>query len=232
MLFLACLLLGCASEASDSNALPDAYVLTGGTVVGHGRADVEVSDGRIVAVGTGSPTAERIDVSGRFLVPAFVDSHVHLAYLPEAAAMADGGVAAAIDLAAPLGFLSSLPFRPHVLASGPMITAVDGYPTESWGRNGYGLECADVAAIRAAVEQVADAGARVIKVPVTSGPGLDDEALRAAVEEAHAHGLKVAAMRSPTTRRRERHAQERTCSRTPRSRRCRRRQRHSGPAAP
>ena len=116
MLFLACLFLGCASEASDSAALPNAYALTGGTVVGHGRADVEVADGRIVAVGTVSQTAERIDVSGRFLAPALVDSHVHLAYLPEAAAMADGGIAAAVDLASPLSFLSELPARPHVLA--------------------------------------------------------------------------------------------------------------------
>ena len=83
MLFLAYLFLGCASEASDSSALPDAYVLTGGTVLGQGRADVEVADGRIVALGTGSPD-RRADWTflGRFLAPAFVDSHVHLAYLP------------------------------------------------------------------------------------------------------------------------------------------------------
>jgi imidazolonepropionase-like amidohydrolase len=193
MLFLACLFLGCASEASDSKALLDAYVLTGATVVGRGRADVEVADGRIIGLGTVSTTAERIDVSGRFLAPAFVDSHVHLAYLPEAAAMADGGISAAIDLAAPLSFLTELPDRPRVLSSGPMITAVDGYPTQSWGRNGYGLECADAAAVRAAVQLVVAAGARVVKVPVTSDPGLDDEELRAAVEEAHARGLKVAA---------------------------------------
>jgi imidazolonepropionase-like amidohydrolase len=192
MLFLACLFLGCASEASDSSARPDSYVLTGGTVVGRGRMDVEVSDGKIVALGTASPTAERIDVSGRFLAPAFIDSHVHLAYLPEAAAMANGGIAAAVDLAAPLSFLSDLPARPHVLAAGPMITAVGGYPTQSLGQNGYGVECADVAAVRAAVQKVAAAGARVIKVPVESG-GLDDAELAAAVDEAHAHGLKVAA---------------------------------------
>src|SRR5215203_2331524 len=193
MLFLACLFLGCASEARDSRALLDAYVLTGEDVVGRGRADVEVGDGRIVGLGTVSPTAEPIDVTGRFLAPAFIDSHVHLAYLPEAAAMADGGIAAAIDLAAPLSFLLELPLRPRVVASGPMITAVDGYPTQSWGQHGYGLECADAAAVRAAVQQVAAAGARVIKVPVTTDPGLDDEELRAAVEEAHARHLKVAA---------------------------------------
>jgi imidazolonepropionase-like amidohydrolase len=78
-----------------------------------------------------------------------------------------------------------------VLASGPTVTAVGGYPTESWGRNGYGLECGDAAAVRAAVQQLAAAGAGVIKVPVD--PGLDDEQLAAAVEEAHVRGLKVAA---------------------------------------
>ncbi len=168
-------------------------MLAGGTVVGQGRVDVEVADGRIVAVGKSSAAAERIDVSGRFLAPAFVDSHVHLAYLPEATAMADGGVAAAVDLAAPIAFLAHLPDRPRVLAAGPMITAVGGYPTESWGRDGYGLECKDADAVRAAVRQVAKAGAKLIKVPVTSDPGLDDASLLAAVEEAHGLGLKVAA---------------------------------------
>jgi imidazolonepropionase-like amidohydrolase len=78
------------------------------------------------------------------------------------------------------------------MASGPMVTAVGGYPTQSWGRNGYGLECVDADAAVAAVDRLASEGARLIKLPVTGDPQLDDDALAAAVAEAHRLGVKVA----------------------------------------
>lgn len=171
------------------------FVLRGAEVVGLGRADVEVNAGTIVAVGLDEapddPAVEIVDVTGRFLMPAFIDSHVHLAYLPEGEALADGGVAAAVDLAAPIEFLAADHGSLTVLGSGPMVTAVGGYPTASWGRDGYGLTCADLAAAVAAVSTLADAGARVIKLPVTDAPCLDDNTLAAVVSAAHARGLKV-----------------------------------------
>ncbi len=149
-----------------------------------------IQDGVIVGIG-GADTTAGIDVSGRYIVPAFIDSHVHLAYLPEAAAMAEGGVAGAVDLAAPLSFLAADHAPLRLLASGPMVTAVNGYPTESWGRDGYGLECADTGAAVAAVDQLLAAGAGVIKLPVTSAPQLGDEAMAAVVQRAHGHGVRV-----------------------------------------
>jgi N-acyl-D-amino-acid deacylase len=59
-------------------------VLVGGSVIdGTGnpwfRADVGIRDGRIVAVGVlgDAETGRRIDVSGRFVVPGFIDIHSH-----------------------------------------------------------------------------------------------------------------------------------------------------------
>jgi imidazolonepropionase-like amidohydrolase len=184
---------------------PAHFVLRGATVAGGARggpagpsgpADVEVRDGRIAAVGKAgalSPGgAPVVDVHGRFLAPAFIDSHVHLAYFPVGRALAAHGVAGAVDLAAPLGWLATSHAPLRVLASGPMITAVRGYPTDSWGSDGYGLECADAAAARAAVDRLHAAGAALVKIPITDPPVLSDAALRAAVERAHALGLRVA----------------------------------------
>ncbi len=59
-------------------------VLVGGSVIdGTGnpwfRADVGIRDGRIVAVGAlgAAETGRRLDISGRFVVPGFIDIHSH-----------------------------------------------------------------------------------------------------------------------------------------------------------
>lgn len=157
--------------------------------MGQGPADLSVEDGRITMIGSIGEAGEEVDVRGRWLVPAFIDSHVHLAYRP--ADLSAGGIAAAVDLASPLSFLSENPAPLRLLRSGPMITAVGGYPTQSWGRGGYGKECADTTAVRQAVAELATAGAEVIKMPVTGEPALSAEALKVVVEEAHLRKLKV-----------------------------------------
>lgn len=180
---------------ADGGSTGRSLAVRGVTVVGgshDGRVrDVVVVDGVISAIGEGLAGEGAVDGAGLFLAPAFIDSHVHLAYLPEGEAMADGGVAAVVDLAAPLDFLAKDQGSLQVLASGPMVTAVGGYPTRSWGADGYGLSCTDAAEAAAAVQQLHDAGAAVIKLPVTSAPVLDEAALLAAVEAAHALGLPV-----------------------------------------
>lgn len=150
-------------------------------------ATLHVVDGRF-APGQGGPT---IGLPGRWIVPAFIDSHVHLAYLPEGDALASGGIAGAVDLASPRSFLAEDHAPLRVLAAGPMVTAVGGYPTASWGRNGYGESCDSAGSCAALVDSVLDAGAGLIKLPVTDAPVLDDASLAGAVAEAHARGVKV-----------------------------------------
>ena len=172
--------------ATGAHFLLDDVRLPGGQAV-----TIEVSDGAIVALDPEQSDAEVVDGGGGYVVPAFIDSHVHLAYYDAADELARNGVAAAVDLAAPESFLAEdLPIR--VLQSGPMVTAVGGYPTRSWGSGGYGIECADADAAVAAVERLHAAGAEVIKLPVTGSAQLDDEALAAAADRAHALGLPVA----------------------------------------
>jgi imidazolonepropionase-like amidohydrolase len=184
--------LGCRSEPRVESAANDGhYVLSGGTVAGVGRADVEIRDGRIVAVGSVAGGVRRVDVSGKFLAPSFVDSHVHLAYRPRADELARGGVAAVVDLAAPEAFLSADVAPLRVIAAGPMITAVGGYPTESWGAGGYGREVDGPVEAAAAVDALHALGARVVKLPITDEPALDDAELAAATARAHQLGMKV-----------------------------------------
>lgn len=186
--------------AADETGAPGAgatgdVAIRGVTVVGGASdglvVDVIAVDGVITAIGAGLADADAWDGAGRFLAPAFIDSHVHLAYLPQGAELAAGGVAAAIDLAAPLEFLAADHSPLRVLASGPMITAVGGYPTRSWGSEGYGIECADAADAAAGVNELRERGAGLIKLPITAAPVLDDAALRSAVDAAAALGMPV-----------------------------------------
>ncbi len=190
---------GAHSPVAGLTVSTGAFVLHGATVLtptGAVIEDVVVRGGRIVRLGASGPgDGPFLDVTGRFVAPAFIDSHVHLAYLPEGATLADHGIAGAVDMAAPESFLTASHAPLEVLASGPMVTAVHGYPTESWGSNGYGIECADSAAAVAAVDRLVGEGAKLIKLPITGPAGqdqLDDSAVAAAAAEAHARGVLTA----------------------------------------
>lgn len=183
-----------SSGASTHGPSADTLLLEGGSVVGLGLADVRVSGAWILEVGDLEPLPGEtvVDLAGSFLAPGFIDSHTHLLYLPNNEGLARGGIVAAVDLAAPLAAFDT-DFSPlTALLAGPMVTAVMGYPTLSWGSDGYGIECADADAAEAAVDTLHDLGARVIKLPVTSGAQLDDVALAAAAARAHEYGLPVA----------------------------------------
>jgi len=89
------------------------------------------------------------------VTPAFIDSHVHLVDAPAGSAFAARGVAGAVDLAAPVAIFGADMDPLRVLATGPMVTAQLGYPTQSWGADGYGIACADAAAAVAGVDLLA-----------------------------------------------------------------------------
>lgn len=137
------------------------------------------------------PRDEVIDLTGRWLAPALIDSHVHALYWPAIYQLPDAGVAGAVDHAAPEVVFVQDPGALRLLAAGPIITAPGGYPTQSWGQNGYGRECADADAAVAAVADLADRGAGLIKIALAEGPRLDRAALTAVIDAAHARGLLV-----------------------------------------
>jgi imidazolonepropionase-like amidohydrolase len=157
--------------------LPAIGRLTDGTSV-----RIEIAGERIARL---VPTTE----TATWLWPGLIDSHVHLAYWPVADELATAGIAGVVDLAAPertLGAANPL----HVLASGPMLTRVDGYPLTSWGSDGYGTGCADAACVMKTIDRLAVANAGVVKIALDRD-GLDPALVPAAVTAAHAKGHKV-----------------------------------------
>jgi imidazolonepropionase-like amidohydrolase len=181
----------CAAGATES-VFPlksNIYTVNHARLPGGGASEIHVAEGRIAA--TGSEGAPAVDAGGAFVVPAFIDSHVHLAYLPDRGGMRRGGVAAAVDLGAPLRALGRLGDIP-TLAAGPLLTAPGGYPLDSWGRGGYGLPVSTAAEATRAVEELRAAGAGLLKLALAPGPRPPEAALRAAVEAARHLGWRVA----------------------------------------
>ena len=84
------------------------FAVVGGHIVGHGKATLVVRAGRIEEITSAAPSSalRSVNATGRYLAPAFIDSHVHLAYRFSAPELARGGIAAAVDLAAPMSLLT------------------------------------------------------------------------------------------------------------------------------
>ena len=199
-------------DGTGSALIPDPLVvIDGGTIVAV-DAGVAAPDG-----------AEVIDLGGAALLPGLVDTHVHLAFDASAdpvgalagrsedeardamiragQAALRGGVTTVRDLGdrdyLSLG-LRGRPGLPTIIAAGPPLTTPAGHchylggvaePTE--------------AGVRAAVRDHVERGVDVIKIMASGGtltpgtyqhlPQFTPELLRAAVDEAHRHGLQATA---------------------------------------
>jgi imidazolonepropionase-like amidohydrolase len=160
---------------------------------------------RVGPAGVTDPPAGAVvvDGAGGTLLPGFIDAHVHLDFYPPAQVLA-GGVTTVRDLGWPAERLAALAAQaaapgaasPRLLAAGQILTVPGGYPTRApWAPPGTARPVDGAAQAVAAVAELAEAGAAVIKVALDDrvGPTLPAPVLAALVRAAGERGLGVTA---------------------------------------
>ena len=208
---LASLGLSCspAGEPPASNAT----VFEGARVVGgDGSGPLEnavfvVEEDRFLAVGPAGEVetpagAERVDLSGRTVIPALIDTHVHLS-VPHEALVEDlrrrafYGVGAALSLGHDDGGAAAAVRAAPVPGAALARTAGRGITRPEPGRSEvpYWVDTEEEA--RAAVRELAAESVDIVKIWVDDRGGryekMTPELYGAVIEEAHAHGLRVTA---------------------------------------
>ena len=194
-------LVGCAGGEEHGDLLIRADRLFDGERVIEPGA-VLIRGDEIVAVGekVEAGAEQTIELGDATILPGFIDLHVHVLGDPR---MVRGGVTTVRDLGHPIETLvptdDEWPVR--VLHAGPIVTAPGGYPVPVWG-DAIALEVRGEARARAAVRDLAERGADVIKIAIEPGGGspiLRVDEIRAIVDEAHAHDLDVTAHSASAT---------------------------------
>jgi imidazolonepropionase-like amidohydrolase len=213
MLFPAC------QEAETHPSTGNAIVLLNGMIIdGTGApavydAVVVVQDGLISDIGGIGEAripadSARIDLSGKCILPGFINAHVHNAYNEfNLRAWAQSGVTTVRDLGGNpqndlFAFRDSArddPLCARLVAAGPMVTVPGGYPTVPWGSPGA-LPVTSPDDARDKITRLLDDGADVIKIALESGksfnlniPMLTLEEARAIVDVTHERGTVVSA---------------------------------------
>ncbi|MEQ6896494.1 hypothetical protein [Microbacterium sp. KR10-403] len=137
-------------------------------------------------------------------LPAFMDHHLHL-HLVNEHALPARGIAAALDLGGDPAYFARRPKRgiPQVAYAGAFLTVPGGYPTfQPWAPaqivhmvTSPSADPGVPGGARTSVDEMADAGASVIKVALNSaaGPVFDRGTLDAVIAAAHARALPVVA---------------------------------------
>ena len=225
------LAVGCTGHPQVNLAVPDdAVVLSGPSVyLGDGRtlddALVILEGDRILAVAPRPasfsipPSAKRLDLTGKTVLPGLLDLHAHLGadgcfagmnetrLRRELRADLANGVTTVLDLGS-TPWLSGERQKagmeswdaPELLLAGPMITVPGGHPVAAEGQYaGMARRVSDVESARLAVGDIADAGADVIKAVLEGGgfggmppaPTLSADQLAAIADETHARGMRL-----------------------------------------
>ena len=176
------------------------------------RANVLVGDGRILSVGAETPPdgVETLDVTGKFVLPGFIDAHTHASELSQVRRALESG--ATTLRSASVGSYRDVAIGRMVAAghlAGPDYLGAGVFVTPNLGEarlaseSLYGIsdDIRSDADLRMLVRVNAENGVRAVKTRATERAGLPDtdprkqvfsEAqLRAIVEEATALGIPV-----------------------------------------
>jgi imidazolonepropionase-like amidohydrolase len=166
-----------------------------GRELDRGRVVVN-AEGVVVAVGSADevePPFGALEMSSPWIGPGLVDAHVHLAFgKPDD--ILRRGVVAVRDLGAPPR--DAMRWRelaaPRVHVAGPLLTSPGGYPSRSWGSDGFAAFVDDAEQATPLVQGLAST-VDVIKLALEprGGPVPSAAICTAAVEAAHDAGVEV-----------------------------------------
>ncbi len=207
---------GCAAPAPDEVAIPvdsSAIVFEGARLIaGDGSAPTDnatfvVDDGRFVDIGaTGDVEvpegAAHVDLGGKTVMPAIIDTHTHLGrtredLVEDLQRKAYYGVSLALSLGQDTGELA-YDVRAETIPDAALFrTAGRGITRPEPGRSDIPFWVDTEAEARAAVQELAALEVDLVKVWVDDRNGqyekLTPELYGAVIDEAHQHGLRVTA---------------------------------------
>jgi len=216
MVFAAITLIACGCNST--RVIPENALVVRNGVVIDGTGGPPIVDGAVVVAGerilaVGEAAAFQIpesvtvvDAGGGTILPGIINSHTHSTHDPAVRrAFLTDGVTTVCNLGTTLERLSlfdsvSVPEGPAARGywAGPIITAPGGYPGPVYGFE-FSYEVGSPAEARAAVADLLDRGAGMIKIALAPGdprdpwPVLDLARVQAIVEEAHARSVLVRA---------------------------------------
>jgi imidazolonepropionase-like amidohydrolase len=202
-------LSACGGSDPDSSAI----VYEGARVIpGDGSAPIEnavfvVEDGRFTLVGPAASVTvpsggTRVDLSGKTVIPALVNTHIHLSLDPAERAdqlrhMAYYGAGTVVSMGLDEG---AAPFdlRENPVADGARtLIAGRGITSPEPGRSEVPFWVTTETEARSAVQELAGQNVDLVKIWVDDRNGqyerLSQPLYTAVIDEAHRHGLKVAA---------------------------------------
>ena len=195
------------AEASDAVAFEGARVIVGnGDVIENGTVVVE--DDRLIAVGDSAAIevpagATRVDLAGQTIMPAIIDTHVHLRsdtreeLVEDLQRKAYYGVAAVMSLGRGVSD-AAYQVRDEVIPNAARYRTVDrGITAPEPGRTEVPHWITTEDEARAAVQDVAQHNLELVKIWVDDRNGqfekLTPELYGAVIDEAHQEGLRVTA---------------------------------------
>jgi len=179
LIMLLLVLNGCVSkQLSNDPSIQNALLIHADRVFDglriRSNTSVLIVDGKIVQIAAQgkikAKAAEIIDLGDATLLPGFIELHAHLNYkkIP-AETVLKHGITTIRDLGGPVhkpyGGKGSL----RVISSGPIITAVGGYPIPVLGEKDIAIPVATQTQARLAVQDLVEQGAAIIKIALEPG---------------------------------------------------------------